>query len=121
MHADIDNIKFTDADVVNIDDAPWSTGCGNNRPWLMHDHGFPVAVVFAETFQDALDVAADKSKLDAFKVGEADLANYEPDGEGLDYLGNKSEPYDLESLEWVRLENVPLSFVALFNASKQER
>ena len=78
MHAEFNNIRFSDADVVNPDEAPWFTGCANHRPWLMHEHGFAVAVVFAETLQDALDVAANEGKLDGFKVGEESLAEYGP-------------------------------------------
>ena len=126
MHSEFNGIKFTDSDVVNLDDAPWLTGCANNRPWLMHEHGAAVAVVFAETFQDALDIVADKGRLDRFKVAPKDLDEYGTDeggidGDGLDYLGNIGEPYDLENLSWSTLPTPRFSFVTLFNASKQER
>lgn len=63
-------IKFSDADVVNLDD--WISEGESNphrmRPWLIHDHGFVLAVVFASCEQDALDEACDAGKLARWAV-----------------------------------------------------
>ncbi|GAG26907.1 unnamed protein product, partial [marine sediment metagenome] len=66
--------KFTDLDVCQIED--WIPEGEYNphsvRPWLLHDHGFTVAVCFASSLQDALDIAVDCDKLDQFKVETED-------------------------------------------------
>lgn len=115
-------ITFTDADVVNVDDyiPQGESNPHNIRPWLLHDHGFVVAVVFATRLQDALDKAADSDKLDRYLISNEDLDDYGSNGDGITYLGNASEPFDIESLEAIGLPNPPFSFVTLFNAvSKQ--
>ncbi len=77
-------------------------------------------MVFASNFQDALDIAADTGKLDRFRVAKADLSDYIPSGkdeeEGLDYLGNACEHFDIESLGVEEFANPPFSFCALYNA-----
>lgn len=115
-------VKFTDADVVNPDDyIPHNMGSNphNVRPWLLHDHGTVLCVVFADCLQDALDEAADSGKLGSFSVSEADMDDY-PDGNGISHLGNASEPFDIDSVEAIELPNPPFSFVALFNAHMKQ-
>lgn len=116
--AEYQNIKFSDEDIVDIDD--WipagESNYHNVRPWLLHDHGFTVAVVFAGSLQDALDAAVDADKLDRYLIAEADLKDYENE-EGITYLGNASEPFDIESLGVIELPNPPRSFVAQLNAA----
>lgn len=114
--ATYDGVQWTDADVVNPDDYFANVGCRNYRPYLMHDHGFVVAVVFASSLQDALDEAADAGKLDRYQITEADQADY-PDDDGVTFLGNASVAYDIESLGCIELPNPPFSFVALFTAA----
>lgn len=139
MHAMFNEVKFTDADVVNPDDAPYFTGCADYKPWLFHDHGFVLAVVFAETLQDALDTAADQGKLDRFKLDindEHDRADYAAevtvpktgdkfwdwrDDAGVSHLGNYCHPYDIATVSIAELPNPPFSFVALFNAVQKEK
>lgn len=110
-------ITFTDADIVELDD--WIPAGEYNphnvRPWLLHDHGVTLAVVFAEHEQDALDAAVDAGKLDGFQVMPENLGDY-PEEEGLTFLGNASEPFDIESLGMVELPNVKQSWCALFDA-----
>ena len=84
---------------------------------MLHDHGFVLAVVFADCLQDALDIAVDNDKLDRFQVTDNEMSDY-PDEEGLSFLGNASEPFDIESLGAIELPNPKFSFVALFNASR---
>ena len=74
-----------------------------------------LAVVFADCLQDALDIAADNGKLDRFRVTEEDAADY-PDDEGLTFLGNASEAFDIESRGVEELPNPRFSFVALLSA-----
>jgi len=120
MEAIVNQIKFTDEDVVDIDD--WIPAGEYNphnvRPWLLHDHGFVLAVVFADCLQDAIDEAVDADKLDRFLVNEADRGDY-PDDEGISLLGNAGEPFDIESLGYVELDNPPMSWVAVFQAAQK--
>lgn len=115
MEAKYREITFTDDDICNLDD--WIPAGEHNphniRPFLLHDHGFVVAVVFASCLQDALDEAVDYDKMDRYLISEADLPSY--NDEGIDWLGNASEPFDIETLQYVELPNPPKSFVAQFN------
>jgi hypothetical protein len=123
MQAEFNQIKFSDSDVVNPDDyVPASEHNPNSvRPFLIHDAGFVVAVVFASCLSDAFDIAVDEGKLDGFQVSQEDLADYGPDEEGISHLGNAGEPFDLGTLDAVELPNPPFSFVALFTAMKDQK
>lgn len=118
MQASYKEITFTDADVVNLDD--WIPAGESNphgvRPFLLHDHGIVLAVVFADCLQDALDEAVDNNKLDRYLISDEDLRDYGEEEEGVTRLGNASEPFDIESLQSLELPNPPRSFVAQFNA-----
>lgn len=121
LQATANGITFTDADVVNADDwiAPGDYNPHNVRPWLLHDHGFTVAVVFADCLQDALDIAADAGKLDSFQIAPADAADYglDTDSPTCAFLGNAGEPFDIEALDALELRNPPRSFVAQYRAA----
>ena len=122
--AQFNQITFTDADVVNKDGfIPVGENNPHNvRPFLLHDHSFTVAVVLADSQQDALDEAVNAGKMDSFQVSiEDDLADYGPDEEGISRLGNASEPFDIQALDVVELANPPFSFVALFNAHNDSK
>lgn len=137
MHAEFNGIKFTDADVVNIDEWADDNSRYGIHAYLIHDHGFTVCIVFARSEQDALDEAVDAGKLDSFQLDPNDPAVREdymhlvttgdgagPDGAYWDFredasvafLGNASEPFDIEGLDIVTLPNPKRSFVASFNA-----
>lgn len=141
-------ISFTDADVVNLDN--WIPSGEYNphnvRPWLLHDGGFVLAVVFASSLQEALDEAVDENKLDRFKIDVTDYhdredymtldpakmaAGFDPDcpeyhvDETGDswwwkvepaFLGNASEPFDIDTLGVEELPNPKRSFCAQFDA-----
>lgn len=115
----IDGYEFTfsDKDVANPDD--WIPAGEYNphnvHPFLFHDHGFTVAVVFAGNLQDALDTLVDENKIDGFQIAPEDLKDY-PDEEGITYLGNASEPFDIESLGVVEMPNPARSFAAQYAA-----
>lgn len=143
-------IAFSDQDVVNPEDfipANDSYNPHRVRPWLIHEQGFTLAVVFASTEQDALDIAVDNHKLDDFLVdltdkyergdyltsdfskrafGEEEVPEF-IDSEGVKYwwkiepafLGNASEPFDIESVGMIELPTPTFSFVALFNAIQE--
>ncbi len=140
------DIKFTDADVVNPDEYSKDNARYNIKPWLIHDHGFVVAVVFANNLQEALDEAVDADKLAAWQLNSDEqsvrdeymhavqacdgyLVKVYGNGQDnaptayLDWndevalLGNASEPFDIEGLEVVELPNPPFSFCALLNAA----
>jgi hypothetical protein len=139
------DFRFNDADVVNIDDwIPWGEYNPHNvRPWVIHDHGFVLAVVFAANEQDALDEAVDHDKLDRYliKPGEGDwqdymtsdptemAAGFDPEvPEHVDggyvrwwwryepsFLGNASEAFDVDTLGIVAMPNPKMSFKAIVN------
>ena len=110
-------IQWTDDDVVEpenyIPDGEYNPR--NIHGWLLHDHGFPVAVVFASNLQDALDAAVDADKMDRYLIANDERKDY-PDDDGIVFLGNASEPFDIETLGYVELPNPKqqLSYAALF-------
>ena len=131
-------VKFSDNDILNPEDyIPADQYNPHARvPWLLHDHGFTLCVVFADTLQDALDEAADgridgDSPLARFRVNMdleedelsldvswqdyGDTPEEAADNEALCYLGNRSEMYDLENVKILQLPNPKASFVAQFN------
>ena len=110
IESKIGEITFTDDDVVNLDG--WDQG---ERGWLFHDHGFVVGVVLKEypayTESDALDELVDSGKLDRYQVEDS-----QRDDEGITFLGNAGEPFDIKTLQMIELPPVPVSYCALFNA-----
>ncbi len=135
MQAKFQEITFTDADVCNPDD--WIPAGEYNphnvRPWLLHDHGFVICIVFADCLQDALDEAVDQNKMDRYLIEEErntpgtkglPASDYPTLGtdeeEGITRLGNASEPFDIESLGVIELPNPPRSFVAQWAAKFQK-
>jgi len=123
MQAEYRQIKFSDDDVVNPTDfiARADYNPHKVRPFLIHDAGFTVAVVFADNLQDALDIAVDAGKLDAFQISEADLSDYGPEEDGITRLGNAGEPFDIQTLDAVELPTPQFSFVALFEAMRSQK
>ena len=123
MQAEYQQIKFSDEDVANPDDyiAEGHYNPHRVRPWLLSDHGFVLAVAFADCLQDALDIAVDAGKLDSFQVNETEMADYGPDEDGIARLGNAGEAFDIEALDAVELPVPPFSFTALFNCMKSKQ
>jgi hypothetical protein len=117
------DFTFSDSDVVNPSDfvPKGEFNPHNVRPFLIHDHGFTVAVAFADCLQDALDAAVDEGKLDRFQVPNEELAAMtEEEQERLSFLGNASEAFDIEGLDVIELANPPFSFASLFLAANKE-
>jgi hypothetical protein len=136
--AEYQGFTFTDADVANPDDfIPDATYNPHKiRPWLIYEQvGYSAvvrAIVFASCEQDALDEAVNYDKLDHLMLDENNpehRADYtkettydggEPfmdwDEDRVTFLGNASEPFDLEGVGLLELPNPPFSWVALFNA-----
>ena len=116
------SFHFVDSDVVNIDDfiPAGEYNPHNVRPWLLHDHGFAIAVVFADCLQDAIDIAVDENKMDRYLISDKDMSDYPVDDqgchEGVSYLGNAGEPFDIDTLGAVELPNPKYSFCAMFNS-----
>ncbi len=112
--------KFTDADVVNPEDCIWDGYYNphNVRPFLLHDHGFTLAVAFADCLRDAIDEAGEAGKLDRYIV-EPDVikSDYpkEEDRERLEFFDGKEGAYDLESLHVVELTAPKQSFTVLYD------
>ena len=123
MQAEFQQITFSDSDVLNPDGyiAQGQYNPHRVRPWLLSDQGFVLAVAFADCLQDALDIAVDAGKLDAFQVAEKDMGDYGPDEEGIARLGNAGEAFDIEALDAVELPNPPFSFTALFTAMRGQK
>ena len=129
MQAEFNGVRFTDADVVNPRDyiPAGEYNPHNVRPFLLHDHGFMLAVVFAQHLQDAIDEAVDADKLDRYLLNAEDphhRADYGTTNEAgewdwndsVSFFGNAGEPFDIDTLGALELPNPPFSFVALFNA-----
>lgn len=106
--------KFdTETDIVNGDDMipAGEFNPHNVHPFILHDAGFVLGIVFAESLQDALDEAVDNDVLDRFQVTDKELSDYQtgtdseghPEYERISYLGNASEPFDIESLDVVEV------------------
>ena len=117
-------IEFKATDVVDWDEAiSYREGEFNPhgmRPWLFHDHGFVLCVLWASSLQDALDAAVDANKLDRFQIDPKNFGDYgdteEEQWENMTCLGNASEPFDIENLGVIELS--PEKFWETFNATK---
>jgi len=110
-----DKIKFTLKDVVNLsegvsylpDNGKTSFNPHNVHPFVIHQYGHVICVVFASCLSDALDEAVDENKLDSYQIDESDYADYKigTDEETCSHLGNASEPFDISELEIVEMTN----------------
>lgn len=147
MKSSHNQITFTDADVADIGSfiPKGEYNPHNVHPWIIHDAGFTLAVVFASNLQDALDIAVDENKLDQFMIKWPEKDTIPPkydeiwdyvhevkEGEGgkigdkwydfndsVSFLGNAGEPFDIDNLDYQELANPPYSFCAMFNAANQ--
>ena len=124
METTLNEIKFTDADVVDVEDCIYEGKYNphNVRPFLLHDHGYTLCIVFAQHLQEALDKAVDANKLDCFLVDAKEVeAMTEEEEESLSFLGNASEPFDIESLQFIEMSPPKRSWVAEWVASNQQK
>ena len=105
--------KYSPDDFVNADSGEFDARDSRmDRAWVIHNAGSVLAIVFAEYYaysdQDALDEACDRDKLDSLLCDEADLKDYQvgvsdegyPEYEGIINLGNASEPFASETLDY---------------------
>jgi hypothetical protein len=78
MQAKFAEITFSDSDVVNAEDfiPKGEYNPHNVRPFLFHDHGFALAVCFADCLQDAIDIAVDAGKMERYAITPAEMADY---------------------------------------------
>jgi hypothetical protein len=109
----------------------------NPQAYVILNAGYVAAIVFPEYYayseQDALDEAADSGKLDFLQVTEKELADYEtgkdsegyPEYEGIINLGNASEPFDQQNLDYFMVpvslfRNDPIILDAIAESSRDE-
>lgn len=106
MIAKTQEVQWSDDDVVNPNEytPEGEYNPYNVRPWVLHDHGFVVAVVLADSLQDAIDIAVDEDKMDRYLISPENMGDYE-DEEGISFLGNASEAFDIETLRYIELQN----------------
>jgi hypothetical protein len=104
---------FKDEDVVNPGEyAPAGAyNPYNIRPFLIVGTFGVIAVAFATCEQDALDVAVDAGKLEAYKVAPED------EDEDTTYLGNAGEAFDISELHLIDFPTPAFSFAALVTAA----
>lgn len=111
--------SFCDSDVINRNEWSSEIGSANKLAYLMHDHGFTVAVVIAERRSEALDIAADAGNLDRWEVSDEEASSdYENgyDDPRIESLGSNGKFFDIEGLTIVSFELPTVSFVACFEA-----
>jgi hypothetical protein len=120
-------IQFSDSDIVNPDEYDTARPSADGKPsrygmklYLLHDHGFVIALAFAHCESDALDEMVDAGKLDSFQVREDEHPPESPEWDNYVCAGNASEFFDLSGLDCNSLIEVPippLSICALVNAN----
>ena len=119
------SLYFRDEDVVNLDDYIPAGECNPNniRPWLLHDHGFTIAVVFADCLQGAIDEAVDADKMNRYLISKEDYDDYRVNSEQptCSFLGNACESFDIESLGYIEMSSPLFSFAALFQAQNDAK
>ena len=127
METEVHGVKFSDKDVINGEnfDPQGTYNPHGIHPFLFHNEGFVLGVVFASSLQDAFDELVDANKIDHFQISEEEMKDY-PDRENGDpddritFLGNASEPFDIEGIDVIELRNPPFSFVAQFKAYQED-
>lgn len=84
--------------------------------WIVFNEFGPVAGVWAQSEQDALDEAVDAGLMDGFAIDEADA------DEETARLGNASEPFDLTSCHVARLpqSDMPTALLIAFGEARGE-
>lgn len=137
--------RLDESDIINPDDMipAGEYNPHNVRLWLLHDHGFTVCAVFADSLQDALDIAVNENKMDRYLIDE-DIMDYLTDNpedmaagfdpevpemivNGVEYwweiqpafLGNASEPFDIDTLGYVEIPAPTMSITALYGDAVQ--
>lgn len=140
--------SFVDEDVIALDEIYYAgeSNPHNDRMFLLHDHGFTICVVMAQSLQDALDIAADHDKMDRYLINvedeyeRSDYMTDDPskivcgfdvncpeykDKDGKNYwwkveptfLGDAGEPFDIETLGYVEFPLPKRSLVRLYGES----
>lgn len=101
MRINLDNetsFELAENEII-IEDIPRSIGEGARygMGWhLICGVMGPHALVYADCSQDAIDDAADKGLLDAYKLDSSDLPDYTE--ETIDYAGNNGMPFDFSEM-----------------------
>lgn len=111
--------NFSENDIINLGEWIMDDSVSG---FLFHDHGFVVGFVFAHNLQDALDELADSGRIDSFIVDERERNEYSDD-EGISFLGNDCNPYDIEALAVVEFPPLPMTealFCQLFELATED-
>lgn len=120
MRAKVGDITITDEMVVNPHDyIPYGDSNPHNVHAYILGHEFgPFAIVFADSAQDAIDLAIDEGRMDMLLVSHED-ADAMPEEERDELLtGGNAGEYFRQDYLWVdELPNPPFSFVALLTAA----
>ncbi len=101
---------------------PWEYNPNRIRPFLILSEFGPVALVWAEHEQDALDEAVDSNLMDGFQVSQEDYDKAsEDEREDWTPLGNAGEPFDLSNVDIAELDasKFPPELVALFASARE--
>lgn len=102
-----DNFEFrlSDDDIINPDEISYQGDSYATNLFVLHDHGFTICAVWARNLQDAIDHAVDADKLDRYLIDPSDYADYgvETDNPTCAFLGNASEPFDIDTLGYVEI------------------
>lgn len=118
----VDNFdfQFSDQDVI-LDEYDPKAKEGDRYleiPWLIHEQGFTICVVFARNEQEAFDQAVNENKLDRYMIENPTEEDWED--ENYHVLGNASELFDTSNLGIVRLLQPNLSYCTLLNNHLKE-
>jgi hypothetical protein len=91
---------LSDELIINFDNYEYST-----KAYLIHDAGFPICIVFASEEHEAIDIAVDAGKLEAYKLTLKEELEYKQDGieSSITYCGDDVTPMDLDSLTIIEL------------------
>lgn len=109
MQWTIDEVSFTDNDVINLSEL-FGTSFTHHKGFLFHDHGFVLGVVLAKDEDSALDCLADAGKINHLKV-EYSIEN---ETFGFLCLGNSSGFFDVETISTIEFDIPEPSLVKLF-------
>lgn len=120
MNSTYNGITFTDSDILNPFDAVYANEDNPNsiQPWLIHDQGSVVCMVFADSKSSALDIAANRGKLNTYRVEVSPWAHFEPSDKCFP-LGDEYHDYDIAPLTVMGLPKPKRSWCAQFNARQQ--
>jgi hypothetical protein len=105
----IDGVSFTDDDVLSPDDFDFR----NYDMFIFHDHGFVLAVCFADSISEAFDILADSGKIDHLELTGDEADEYADDE--YQVLGSNGKFYDVDTVSVIVKDAPKLSIVKLLS------